>query len=315
LISKRSSDIIYDYERNNEDDIILEFSVEVDGEKTEVVNSEFWLNTADPDSYKQFLKMEEVQRNFGGKLSFSPKYKFQNFTEKDNSAEFLSKHCYSHGRFCQVENAEVDPLGAIQEALRQICLWKSERIDRSVYWQYVNKYVACLQTMKFNLGAELTCHETVYSDLGLERESIESVERCAGKGSGQNDLATTQLLEENENEYIYSDIYLVPAFIINGQILKEELSEKAMITGICDKLEELPDYCNQFLMMSNQSLSDSGQKVHDTMVGLLALAIIGILLILLVGYLFFRSQMNRNVDKDIYNQVNEYVSSYMKIQS
>lgn len=315
LVSKRSSDIIYDYQKNNEDDIILEFSVEVDGEKSKVVNSEFWINTADPDSYKNFLKMENIQKNFGDKLEFSPKYKFQNLIDKDNTENFIFKHCYAHGRFCQVENAEIGPLAAIQEALRQICIWKSERIGKEIYWQYVNKYVICLKSMMYNIAGKLNCYEDIYSDLGLERDTIDSIERCAGKETHQNDMSTTQLLIENENEFIYSDIYLVPAFLINGQILKEELSDKSIITGICDKLEETPEYCNQFIISSNQTFSNSNQKVHDTMVGLLILALLGLFIIVIIIYVFFRSQMNRNVDKDIYNQVNEYVSSYMKIQN
>ena len=41
LVSKRSSDIIYEYRNNSSDDIIIEFSVETDGEKTPIVRTEY----------------------------------------------------------------------------------------------------------------------------------------------------------------------------------------------------------------------------------------------------------------------------------
>lgn len=52
------------------------------------------------------------------------------------------------------------------------------------------------------------------------------------------------LLERDLNSMLFEEIYLVPAVIINENLVKEELTSNMIKSAICDKLLEKPDVCS-----------------------------------------------------------------------
>ena len=302
--------------KNNDSEVILSINVEMGGDKTEIVQTEFWLNPGNPDSYSFFPRLQNIISNFGDKVEFKPKYKFQNLENKDYSEDFIKKHCVSEGRFCQVENPEVHPQSVFKEAINQICLWKmtnssniTDNEIKSQYWKYVLYFSHCLSSYKFDHQGELDCSERGYEVGEVTQGTVEKVKKCIGDPD-KNTEDKNLMLVDNENTYEYSDIYLVPAFFINGQLLKEEINERSIIVAICDKLIEKPAYCDKYFLVQNGQPSE----MKDSMTGLLVFVIIGTLLLIFVILFLMRSKMNTGIDKEIYAEVNTYVSNYMKMK-
>ena len=299
--------------RLGNEDVICSIGIEIQGKETAVVVTEYWLNTANPDSYVNLLKLEEVFNNFGDKVEFKPQYKFQNFVDRDFTHKFQKKHCISEGRFCQVENPEIDPQSAIVEAQRQICIWNetngsksNDPETKSKYWKYIQYYKKCLLTYEFGTHSNLNCFEKGCDMADISLGLLEKINKCT-----EQEKIHKKGLIDNENNYTYSDIYLVPAFFINDEMLKEELSQKSIIISICDKLLQKPAYCDQFFVGKHEK---NKLDVDDNMNGLLFIAIIGIIAILSVVLLFFRRNINKGINQEIYSEVNQYVTDYMKMQ-
>lgn len=311
LINFRDGESILSFFRHNEQEVILSLSVEMEGSKTKVVQLEYWLNPGDADAYAFFTSFKSISENFGGKLEFEPKYKFQNLENKDYSFDFKKHHCVAHGRFCQVEHPEVEPLSVIEEAVRQICLWKETKGEnRKHFWKYILYFSQCLNTFKYDHHGDLDCSERGFEVGNVGQGVVEKVKKCMGPPKQESE-ARNLMLVQNENSYEYSDIYLVPAVFLNGELLKEEISERSVIVAICDKLLEPPAYCEKFFMGGSHGQS---QGIRESMKGLLIFTITATIVLLLIILFLVRRNLNKGIDREIYAEVNTYVSNYMRMK-
>ena len=316
LVSNRDGNNLLSFFTRKQTEVILSISVDMEGDKTEIVQTEFWLNPGNPDSYAFFPRLEHIMNKFGDKVEFQPKYKFQNLQNKDYSKDFKKKHCVSAGRFCQIENPEVNPLSVFKEAIIQICLWKttnspniSDPEIKSEYWKYVGYFSQCLKSYKYDHHGELDCSERGFEIGGVTQGIVENVKKCIGDPD-KHDEEKDLMLIDNENSYEYSDIYLVPAFFINGELLKEEINERSIVVAICDKLIDKPPYCDQYFI----GKKGGNTNMKDSMTGLLVFAIVGTFVLIFIILCLMRSKMNNGIDKEIYAEVNTYVSNYMKMK-
>lgn len=316
LIGFKDGLTMLSYFQKNRDEVILSVDIEMSGEKSEVLETEYWLNPGNPNSYIFLPLLHKILGNFGKKVEFKPKYKFQNLQNKDYSKDFLKKHCVGSSRFCQIENSEVKPLNVIEEAVRQICLWKvtngPKQTDKEVkdqYWKYILYYSECLATYKYDHQGELECSERGFEVGRVGQGIVDEVNECMGPGDPHSETRE-MLLIENENSYEYSDIYLVPAFFINSELLKEEISERSVIVALCDKLIEQPEYCQKYFIGKNIT----SFKLKDSMSGLLIFTIFGTFAMIIILLFFLRRNMNKGINREIYADVHQYVSNYMRIK-
>jgi hypothetical protein len=316
LISNQDGNNMFSYFAQSKDEVILSLDIEMEGEKSEIVRTEFWLNPANPDSFIFLPVLEKILQNFGDKVEFKPKYKFQNLQTKDYSKDFKRKHCVSAARFCQIENPELKPLTVIEEAIRQICLWKKTNSPnekdpeiKSQYWKYITYFSQCLANYKFGHQGDLDCSERGFEVGRVSQGIVEDVKSCMGNPN-QDSPDRDLMLIENENSYEYSDIYLVPAFFINGELLKEEITERSIVIAICDKLIDQPEYCAKFFFGRTKNL----YNFKDSMKGLLLLTIIGTIVLIFLILVMVRKNMNKGINREIYAEINTYVSNYMRIK-
>lgn len=302
--------------KESQKEVILSMGIEMTGDKSMVLETEYWLNPGNPNSYIFLPLLHKILNKFGDKVEFKPKYKFQNLQNKDYSKDFFKNHCVGSARFCQIENSEVKPLNVIEEAVRQICLWKitngPDQTDPEItsqYWKYILYYSECLATYKYDHQGELECSERGFEVGRVTQGVVEKVKECMGPDDPHSETRE-MLLIENENSYEYSDIYLVPAFFINSELLKEEISERSIVVALCDKLIEKPDYCEKYFIGKNRP----SYKLRDSMSGLLLFTIFGTIILILILLICLRRNMNKGIDREIYAEVNTYVSNYMRIK-
>lgn len=322
LISQRDGLEILETLHTEESDIIISIDIDLEAKQSKIVRVEYWLNPGNQASYNFLVQIQDMVKNFGNQVEFSPKFKFENYKAKSKSKAFLKKHCFARGRFCQLENSHVKPLDLIEEGIRQACLWratnspleKNQKVQDS-FWKYINSYRKCLNELRFGHAAPLTCQSQAYEDAHIESSRVKYVDRCIEQSFAAPDdryQSENDLLVENENDFMYSEIYLVPALFINDELMKEDLSVKSATTAICDMFLDKPDYCNQFL--APQRESDRSHSVRDSMNGLLIFVIFSSILIIGLIVMVLKRSVNKGINREVYYEVNEYVSSYMRMK-
>lgn len=316
LVSKEDGEEIISAVRGGDTPIAV-LSVEMTGGETNVVNSEFWITPSSIEAYNLLLPLEKELVQMGKYVEFTPKYKFHNLQKRGYPPSFIESHCYSNGHFCSIENHRLNPKSVIEEGIRQICIWQENRKrktpEKRRFWKYIASYKMCLEGFKFGHNKDLDCYESSYQKAGISLEFIQSVNSCM-KNSWTSKIPKEQahntLLAQNENNYEYSDVYLVPSFFVNGSLLKEEITDKAMVRSMCDKLVDKPDYCNQFIFGRRYSSAKSG-SIISILFYLCMFAVLCMIAILLL----FRRSLNKRVDREIYSEINQHISNYMRINN
>ena len=322
LISQRNGLEIMETLKVEASDVIISVDIDLEGKQSKVVRVEYWLNTGNHSSYNFLVQMQAMLESFGDSVEFTPKFKYENYVTKSKPKSFLKKHCYSKGRFCQIENSAVNPLDLVEEGIRQACLWRGtnsalekNKTVKSAFWKYADSYRKCLHNLRFGHSEKLTCKTGAYDDSGMEESRITYVEQCQTQSFADSLTpfdSENDVLIENENGFMYSEIYLVPALFINDQLMKEDLSVKSATTAICDMFEHQPAYCQEFLTPKRDF--QTGGSVRDSMKGLLFLVIVSSICLLIVILLCLKRSVNKGINREVYHEVNQYVSSYMRMK-
>lgn len=315
LVSKEDGNQLINAVREGDTPIAV-LSVEMTGAETKVVDTEFWLSPSSLESYSLLLSLEKDLAELGKFVEFAPKYKFHDLRLKNYPHKFLENHCYGNGRFCSIEGHQIQPKSVLDEALRQICIWKEHKRrnpEKRRFWKYIGSYKMCLEGFKFSHERELDCHKSAYLHSGIENAFIIAVDKCIKESFEPNktkEESKNSLLLENENDFEYSDVYLVPSFFVNGSLLKEEISDKSMVRAMCDKLIDKPAYCSQFVIGRHYAPSKTSSIISIIFyLGMFAVLCMIVILVL------FRRSLNKRVDREIYSEINEHISNYMRINN
>ena len=131
--------------------LIVSLRIEVEGKQAESISAEFWLNPASVESYDLLAKFGPIIPEFGKSVTFEPKYKFEDLRHKKHGKIFLKKHCYGNGRYCATHSSNIESFSILDEALRQICLWKMDSDpNKMFFWKYITHYRVCLRMFEFD---------------------------------------------------------------------------------------------------------------------------------------------------------------------
>lgn len=297
--------------------LIVSLRIEMKGVKSERAKAEFWLNPANVEAYDLMAKFGPVISKFGRKVDFEPKYKFEDFRRKKHHKGFLKKHCYMSGRYCATNSEHIEPLSILDEALRQICLWKNDpNPDKLLFWKYIAHYRVCLRKFEYDHKGVLDCYQDSYKLAGIASRLSAQIRQCVTNSFENPEFKThgeNRLLPTQDNPYIYSDIYLVPAFTINGELLKEELTDHSILRALCDELVSPPEVCGQFVF--NGGRIKSMYHFQDSMAGLLFFCVLGSVLLVVFVMFWVRRALNKRVDRELFVEINQHVTNYMKISN
>ena len=297
--------------------LIIALRIEVDGDKSDKAKAEFWLNPISIEAYDLLAKFGPLVSEFGDTLDFKPKYKFQSLKGKNHTQKFIERHCFANGKYCAIGSENFTSYSVINEALRQICLWKNDPEKKKLsFWKYISYYRLCLRTFEFDHKGVLDCYITSFKKANLSPQLESNVKDCIDKSfedSSQKTTSRNYLLETQKNPYVYSDVYLVPACLINGELLKEELTDHSILRGFCDELTNPPAVCDQYFFGGRRI--KSMYHIQDSMLGLLVICILGSVMLILFILFLVRRSLNKRVDRELFVEINQHVTNYMKISA
>lgn len=318
LISNKDGLILKNY-LDKKDDLLLSLDIDTPGDVVEHVNSEYWMSPISLKSYEFLMQFKYSLDELGNKVSFKPSYKFKTIYNTRNEG-FLKEHCFYKGEYCVLEDVKLSPVSVLQEGIRQICLWNlgssSENPNmKNVWWNYISSYKSCLEK-KLNKKTKdtLDCYEEILDNLYVGTDLQKDLENCIENSYiDKNDFYNSDnlLLKEDKNSYKFSQIYLVPAFFINDQLVKEELMNSVIVSAICDKLITRPDICFNF----DNPISGSVARVKKDN-GLLVFSLIlliGICILFLI-IVCIKRQMNNKIDSEVNEEIQNHVTEYMRIR-
>ena len=319
LISNKDGLILKSYlEKNN--DLLLSLDIDTPGEISNHVSSEYWMSPLSLKSYEFLMQFKYSLDELGDKVDFKPSYKFKTIYDTRNEG-FLKQHCFFKGEYCVLEDSKLSPVSVLQEGIRQICLWKlgnsSENPNmKNVWWNYISSYKTCLEKkLNKKTNDTLDCYEEILDNLLVGTDLQKNLENCIEDSYiDKNDFYNSDnlLLKEDKNSYQYSQIYLVPAFFINKQLVKEELMNSVIVSAICDKLITRPDICFSFDSPLANSVTRKTKKDN----GLLVFSFIllsGICILFLI-IICIKRQMNNKIDSEVNEEIQNHVTEYMRIR-
>ncbi len=234
---------------------------------------------------------------------------------------FLRQYCYSQGEFCVFDADYFDPLSVLEEGLRQMCIYKTSASDNDsnkLWWNYILNYRDCLTKEAKDHGYRiLDCYIQVYENIALTEKVKQTIDACMDSSwSFKEDkfLSANKLMTEDENPIEYSEIFLVPAVFVNNNLVKEDLSERVIVSAVCEELITKPEYCSTFftkkINMNANANSKDNQKTTIIFFVLLFAAIS-------MAFVFFliRRSMNTHIQGEISDEIRNHVSEYMKLRN
>lgn len=235
------------------------------------------------------------------------------------SESFLRENCYARGRYCVAEKEIFDGQSVLLEGVRQICIWQLSQnasIPKDLWWSYVFHYRNCLrQKMHSKSPSHRHCFDIIREDLALEDSTVGKIENCMKDSFSDNNNkfeSENKLLESHQNPYEYSEIYLVPAVFINGQLVKEDLNPQVILSAICDALIDRPKSCDS-LAISNIRWQHDRQILGDYK--LFKLSILWALVLAVLTFLLWviKAVVSSSVHEELNLEIRNHVTEYMRL--
>lgn len=269
--------------------------------------------------YDFLVKFRDSIDQFGDKMTFEPRYKFKDLSEEFED-DFLDGHCYGGGSYCSVANLELDASSVLDEAIRQKCIFKlgsEKKLSKDVWWNYIGNYRNCLKDKLSNKNVKkIDCYEKVAETAKLGEKGKKMVEECYNNSFSSLDNKASSgnsILQADENSYEYSGIYLVPAFFVNGQLVKEDLKLKVVVSAVCDKLINKPDMCQEFLVSNINWEHTIKVNNNNGLITILSIIVFGFVIILFTVVVVKR-RMHGSIDGEIRDEIRSHVTEYMKLR-
>lgn len=283
------------------------------------MGAEFWLSPSSLASYDFLVSFEQVKSNFGTFMNFEPKYKFKDLTfDFENS--FLAQHCFGGGTYCAISDIFIESKSELDEAIRQKCIWKYSKSNdkfKDMWWNYVSNYRTCLKDkLKSTNLTVIDCYDKIAGKLKFSDDTMTEIQTCVNQSFDKPSNkfeSNNSILKGDLNPIQYSGVYLVPAFFIDGNLVKEDLKLNLVVSAICDKLTNKPDFCQEFFMSNINWSYPEKKNYKNSIIIICSLVSLGIIIILLM-VLYVKRRMNRNIDEEIESQIKNHVTEYMKLR-
>ena len=286
---------------------------------TDVAKFEFWISPTSEEAYNFITKFKIYLDKMDSKVDFQPKYKFKNLSDK-MSESFLKDNCYDKGKYCVAEKEVFDGHSVLTEGIRQICIWnlaKDSKIDADFWWSYVFHYRDCLKTKIHSKSpSKKHCYDSISDILNISPGVTKQIDTCIQESfTDPTDkyVSENELLKSHMNSFEYSDVYLVPAIFINGQMVKEDLNAQVVLSALCDVLKERPDSCDT-LSISNIKWEHEKQILGDYKIIKLSIIWGFIVSVFTLILWIIRMVITTNVTEEVHNEIRNHVTEYMRIK-
>lgn len=151
---------------------------------TEKPNVRFWMAVTDKNSFNFLLDFQPYYNFLAPEINFIPAYRFHKRDKLDYLEQFTTKkHCYSNGAYCVAKAAMVlnRPLDFIDEALRQICVFKLDKTPRKTDWfNYIKRFkTLCLDNLSAEFNLKEECYNKILKEQGVfEKNYGTPVDTC-----------------------------------------------------------------------------------------------------------------------------------------
>ena len=300
-------------------DVLMMLDIDLPGKESDTIKTTFWLNPASLKAYDFLVDFKRTLNRFGKYVTFEPLYKFKDL-RKQYQGDFLKEHCFSHGKYCNIDSVHLESLSVLREGLRQICIWKISKDTtqdkiKNFWWNYVKVYKMCLENnLNSRNNKELDCYQEIKETLQISEDLDKRLNSCIDDSfTDNNDKYNSEnsLLDKNSNSFIYQNIYLVPAFFINENLVKENLTDNLVSSAMCDKLIKKPDICNDYTNVIN---FENTKKIEGNSIYIfLMLLFVGVIILFFILFVVRRGIKTR-INREISLEIEQHVSEYMRIK-
>ena len=220
------------------------------------VDFTLWTTPDDLSSLEFLSTFKQTAMALGDRARFRPQMYMRDGTDSgcrhdNNDSELCSGECVNFGRYCAPENfedeVEFENKGAklMAESLRRACIWDIYGEVDGVgveWWTYMEKWLERCSHSKYSA----TCAEERFEEAGIDKDAV--LQCMQDSGEFWTNTPNT-LLEDTLNARYEDSIYVWPTMIVNGAVLRGELTYANVLDAICWSYadnQDVPAVCNQW---------------------------------------------------------------------
>lgn len=284
-----------------------------------VARVEMWMSPDSLESYEFATNFRVTLAGLKKSASFTPKYKFRNLQDQFEEKK-LREMCYAKGKFCAPEFEKIadDPKSILMEGVRQICIWNlDESHGKTLWWDYVEQYKVCLHKKLSGLYTPaVDCYEQIDRNGFEDKMSHQKLRECISSSfTDESDVFYSQntLLNQHQNPYEFQSVYLMPVALVEGKLVKGDLTSVVVLSAICEVLFTKPEICEVIPILAKFATGTPGLFSRLDPAAIIALCVLG-LLILALFFVVVRNLETRRINQEIAGDIRTHVSEYLRLK-
>lgn len=301
LIRKSDGNLLINYKATHDEEIAMHLSFDIIA-LGDTVNFTIWTQSSSASGMTLLSDLSKKIRKMEG-LLFTPHFFVWNcgFCEENNYVN-VQTECISGGRYCSYDPdgvGKIEGRDVVMEDLRQLCVFQVYKGSFKIWMKYIESFFETC----FNVFTK-ECSEKAMKRFGI---STSKVQECIDKSIMGKDI----LIDDNAvmyNEKIAWEgerIPFNPAIVINSQLYRGDLEADSVINAICMSYQHRyrPSSCSE----------GEGEKIEEKSGVFVIFIIIGLIFLVIGGFIVYRKCLNRELKHDMKLQVNEAVAHYFQL--
>ena len=323
LINYSDGNIIENFIKSNRGSKILAEVNFSPKKKKKFVDFKFFFSSSEPRAYDFIGNITNYLNKFGDQVIFTPYYVVHQSPYYFEGNYKNNINCLSRGAYCYFPKTSTiirEGHKILLEDLRQKCLFKlTKDKSSSIYYEYMKTFSReCINYRKIISDS---CSRNTLEILGIPENYLD---KCVAESFGVNDLHSSSyfdkenvILRDEYNEILRYKLTSFPAVVINDVSLTGIIKKEAIITQLCNSVQEKPDFCSYMTgyTIENKKSGPLSKKVIYFLIFLLIFVNIS-LFIMCRNYII--QKINDKVNSgsiDIDSRINNVINNYFALKS
>ncbi len=290
----------------------------------EEVDFKFFFSSSELKAYELIGNMTQYLDQFGSHVKFTPVYVSHISPYYNVEEPRRELNCISRGKFCYYPKETTiiqDGQRILLESLRQKCMFlkNNEGSNINYYYRYLKRfYNDCLSNRIARFNER--CAKGTLENMGYD---INYLDDCIADSFGVSNLLSSNYLDNDnrifEKEYqeiLTYSLTTFPAVVIDGKPLDGLVNENNIITTICNKLMDKPEFCRFLTGVTDEHVSVQSKRKSVVYVLIFVLLLVNVAIFFVCRkYIIQRVQEKIDFSHiDIDGRINNVINNYMTLQ-
>ena len=326
MITYEDGNVIIDYMKENKNESIIvdaNFGVVEDENETEdakIVTFELFFSSSEVRAYEFLKNISEYLSDFGEQITFIPHYVTHRAPNYDSDNSNPIENCVSFGKYCYFPKdttVEKNGRNIVIEDVRQKCMYNLSVMKNKIgnYFKYMKSFYENCLISEEKKGINVNCSEYALVDAGF---TVDYLNNCVKESFNSKKYDLNSMVENDNSllsqDYTLQNDYVItsfPAVRINKKRLNGAIKESAVISKICEEVEEKPKFC-----YNNEYSKKKGMSFSSIFFIICFFIVINVIIFILCRNYIQKRVYERvnNSEIDIDGRINNVIANYFSLK-